>query len=121
MKRPRTTAVAPPPPGQHEEVDPAPLAEPIPAPPLPVWRETAGIVAALLAVLDAVEIAPRSGPAVKAYQAAMRRQGEAAAEIGGPEVIEAVLRQIAEADPDQASARTMIVRAAWADLSKTGL
>ena len=65
------------------------------------WRETAPIV--------------KAGPAVKAYRSAIRRHGQEAAVIGGSDAMEAVLRQVVEAAPDQAG-REAALTEAWAGL-----
>ena len=79
------------------------------------WRETAPIVAALGAVLSAMESGPKAGPAVKAYRSAIRRHGQKAAAIGGPEAMQAVLRQVVDAAPDQAG-REAALTEAWTGL-----
>ena len=112
MKRPFTTSLASPPPGQPQE----PKAEPAEAlPPPATWRETAPIVAALGAILSAMESGPKVGPAVKAYRSAIRRHGQDAAAIGGSDAMEAVLRQVVDAAPDQAG-REAALTEAWAGL-----
>ncbi|TXM63789.1 hypothetical protein FV226_27260 [Methylobacterium sp. WL12] len=112
MKRPLTTSFASPPPGQPQELK----AEPAEASPLlTTWRETAPIVAALGAILTAMESGPKVGPAVKAYRSAIRRHGQDAAAIGGSDAMEAVLRQVVEAAPDQAG-REGALAEAWAGL-----
>ena len=79
------------------------------------WRETAPIVTALGAVLSTMERGPKAGPAVKAYRSAIRRHGQEAAVIGGSDAMEAVLRQVVEAAPDQAG-REAALTEAWAGL-----
>jgi hypothetical protein len=52
-------------------------------------HETADVIGrSLLALVIVVEGQPSAGPAVKAYQAAIRRNGEEAAEAGGREAME---------------------------------
>lgn len=112
MKRPLTTSLASPPPDQPQE----PKAEPAEASPPPAtWRETAPIVAALGAILSAMESGPKVGPAVKAYRSAIRRHGQDAAAIGGSDAMEAVLRRVVDAAPDQAG-REAALTDAWAGL-----
>ncbi|MEE7448462.1 hypothetical protein MRF4_11855 [Methylobacterium radiotolerans] len=52
----------------------------------------------------------------RATRSAMRRQGEAAAALGGSEALEAVLHQVAEADAARAERRLALVREAWTGL-----
>lgn len=111
MKRPFTTSLALPPPDQPH----APKAEPADGAPPPSRRETAPIAAALIAILSAMESGPKAGPAVKAYRSPIRRQGQDAAAIGGPDTMETVLRQVVEAAPDQAG-REAALADAWAGL-----
>ena len=108
MKRPLTTNLSAPP----LKLADAPETE---ASTLATWRETAPIVAALEAILTAMESGPKAGPAVKAYRSAIRRHGQEAAAIGGPEAMEAVLRQVVEAAPDQAG-REAALTGAWVGL-----
>lgn len=109
MKRPRTTSFAEPAPSRDGAADPPP-------PPAPTWREVAPIVATLIATLEAIETGPKAGPAMRAHRSAMRRQGEAAVALGGPEALDAVLHQIAAADPARSDARCARVRDAWSGL-----
>lgn len=112
IKRPLTTSLAVPPPDQSQ----VPKAEPAKeAPSPPSWRETAPIAAALGAILSAMESGPKVGPALKAYRSAIRRQGQEAATLGGPDAMEAVLRPVVEAAPDQA-VREVALTEAWAEL-----
>jgi hypothetical protein len=110
MKRPLTTGFTVPPPSGPQPVAPE-------NPPVPTWREVAPIVAALVAVLEAIETGPKAGPAMKAHRSAMRRQGEAAAALGGPEAMAAVLKQVAGTDPLRAERRLAFIREAWTGLS----
>ena len=112
MARSRTTSPAAPPPGATVK---PPRPEPQPQAP-PQFREAAPIVASLVAILNAIETGPKAGPALKAYRSAMRRQGEAAAAIGGGDAMEAVLLQVAEAAPDRAEQRRRVVADAWIGL-----
>lgn len=108
MIRPRTTG---------HSAAPAASAPAEPLPPAPqTWRETAPIAAALGAILRTMESGPKVGPALKAYRSALRRHGEEAAAIGGSDAMEAVLRQVVEAAPDQAG-REAALTEAWAGLS----
>ncbi|GJE14790.1 hypothetical protein [Methylobacterium longum] len=109
MKRPLITSFSAPTPSQ----------EPRPAlqqPTVQSWREVAPIVATLITTLEAVETGPKAGPAMKAHRSAMRRQGSAAAALGGSESMEAVLHQVAEVDLDRAEQRLAFVREAWTGL-----
>ncbi len=105
MKRPRTTG--------HLAV---PLPESV-LPTRPLGQEAAvvGTVAALLALIAAVETQP-VGPATKAYRAAIRRKGEEAAAAGGSGALEAVRHQICATAPDRAERRERILAEAWAGL-----
>ena len=108
MNCPLTTNFSAPP------LKPADVPEPEASTPA-TWRETAPIVATLGAVLSAMESRPKAGPAVKAYRSAIRRHGQEAAAIGGSDVMEAVLRQVVEAVPNQAG-REAALTEAWAGL-----
>ena len=108
MKRPLTTNFSAPP------LKSADVPEPETSTPA-TWRETAPIVATLGAVLSAMKSGPKAGPAVKAYSSAIRRHGQEAAAIGGSDAMEAVLRQVVEAAPDQAG-REAALTGAWAGL-----
>ncbi|MHB2207027.1 hypothetical protein [Methylobacterium sp. CM6257] len=110
MKRPLTTNFAAPPPSQPPQVVPEQT-------PVPTWREVAPIVAALISTLEAVETGPKAGPAMRVHRSAMRRQGEAAAALGGLEAMEAVLQQVAGADPTRAERRLAFIREAWVGLA----
>jgi hypothetical protein len=80
-------------------------------------QETADVIGrSLLALVIVVEGQPPVGPAVKAYQAAIRRNGEEAAEAGGREAMEAALRFVMDAAPDRAERRESIIDKAWAGL-----
>jgi hypothetical protein len=70
----------------------------------------------LLALVIVVEGQPSDGPAKKAYQAAIRRNGEEAAEAGGSKAMEAALRFVRNAAPDRAETRESIIGKAWAGL-----
>ena len=107
MKRPLTTNFAAPAPSSAPELDPSPA---------PSWREAAPIVAALITTLEAIEAGPKAGPAMRAHRSAMRRQGEAAAALGGSEAMRDVLEQVAQIDPARAAQRLEYVREAWTDL-----
>ena len=71
---------------------------------------------ALLALIIVAESQPSAGPAVKAYQTAIRRNGEEAAAAGGREAMEAALRFVMDDDPDRAPRRKSIIDKAWAGL-----
>ena len=105
MIRPRTTGHLANPPKQPEAV--AEPSSPDAANP---------IGTALLALVIVVEGQPSAGPAVKAYQTAIRRNGEEAAAAGGREAMEAALRLVMDDDPDRAGRRESIINKAWAGL-----
>ena len=97
----------------------------MPKPPTaPASRSTAGVgedqlaaaVKSIDAILTAIEGQGGRGPAMTAYRAAIRRQGETLAEAGGPEVMEHVLAQLVALSPRGAE-REAIVTAAWAGLA----
>lgn len=80
-------------------------------------QEAADLIGqALLALVIVVEGRPLVGPAVKAYQTAIRRNGEEAAANGGREAMEAALRFVMDADPDHAQRRESIIDKAWSGL-----
>ena len=80
-------------------------------------QETADVIGrSLLALVIVVEGQSSAGPAVKAYQAAIRRNGEEAAEGGGSEAMEAALQFVRNAAPDRAERRESIIDKAWAGL-----
>lgn len=97
------------------------LVEPAKAPKAsvePLAQETADVIGrSLLALVIVVEGQPSAGPAVKAYQAAIRRNGEEAAEAGGSEAMEAALQFVRNAAPDRAERRESIIDKAWAGLN----
>jgi hypothetical protein len=83
----------------------------------PSAQETADVIGqSLLALVIVVEGQPSAGPAVKAYQAAIRRNGEEAAQAGGSEAMEAALQFVRNAAPDRAQRRESIIGKAWAGL-----
>ena len=83
----------------------------------PSAQETTDVIGqALLALVIVVESQPLVGPAVRAYQAAIRRNGEEAAEAGGREAMEAALRFVMDAAPDRTERRRSIIDKAWAGL-----
>ncbi|KQP91591.1 hypothetical protein ASF60_17385 [Methylobacterium sp. Leaf113] len=105
MIRPRTTVLS-------HAAPPGPA-----APSAPPWQEAiVPIAEALLSLVAAVESGPTAGPAVKAFQAAIRRKGEEASAAGGREAMEAALRQVADAAGDRAARRDRIIDTAWAGL-----
>lgn len=88
-----------------------------PTPPAPSWQKTvAPIGDALLALVVSVESQPTAGPAVKAFQSAIRRKGEEAGAAGGVEAMQALLCHVADAAPDRARRREMIITEAWLGL-----
>lgn len=97
------------------------LAEPIKpeeAPVKPVVGDTANAIGrSLLALVIVVEGQPSVGPAVKAYRAAIRRNGEEAAQAGGSEAMEAALQFVRNAAPDRAERRETIIDKAWSGLN----
>ena len=109
MKRPLTTDFAAPPASRTPQAEPEP-------PPAPTWREVAPIVSARVTTLEAIESGPKAGPAMRAHRSAMRRQGEAAAALGGSEAMDAVLHQVAEVDPARSERRLALLREAWTGL-----
>ena len=108
MKRPLTTNFAPPP-SEPPQVEPE-------QPSTATWREAAPIVASLIATLEAIETGPKAGPARKAHRSSMRRQGEAAAALGGFEAMEAVLQKVGGIDPSRAEQRRTLISEAWTGL-----
>jgi hypothetical protein len=86
MIRPRTTVLS-----SAVPQEPA-------APPAPPWQDAIVPIAdALLTLIAAVEGQPSAGPAVNAFQAAIRRKGEEASAAGGLEAMGAALRIVADA------------------------
>ena len=110
MKRPLTTSFSAPAPSQAPQAEPG-------QPPTPTWCEVAPIVSSLVITLKAIETGPKAGPAMRAHRSAMRRQGEAAAALGGHEAMEAVLHQVGEVDHARADQRLALIREAWTGLS----
>jgi hypothetical protein len=108
LKRPLTTSFSAPP-------APEPPTAPE-RPPVPSWREVAPVVAALVMTLEAIEAGPKAGPAMRAHRSALRRQGEAAAALGGTDAMDAALHQVADADPARAAQRLAFIRDAWTGL-----
>ena len=105
MIRPRTTVLS-----SAVPQEPA-------APPAPPWQEAIVPIAdALLTLIAAVESQPSAGPAVKAFQAAIRRKGEEASAAGGLEAMDAALRMVADAAQDRSERRKSIIDKAWAGL-----
>lgn len=109
MKRPLTTSFSATAPSQAPQPEPEP-------PPVSTWRDVAPIVSALIITLEAIETGPKAGPAMRAHRAAMRRQGTAAAALGGSQAMEAVLHQVGGVDPTRADQRLALVREAWTGL-----
>lgn len=106
MMRPRTTVLlsaAPPQPEAH---------------PAQTWQVAiVPIAEAVIGLVAAVESQLTAGPAVRAFQAAIRRKGEEAAEAVGAEAMDATLRIAADADPDRAQRRENIIAEAWTGLA----
>jgi hypothetical protein len=71
----------------------------------------------MLSLVAAVESQPTAGPAVKAFQAAIRRKGEEAAAAGGREAMEAALKSVVNAAQDRSERRESIIDKAWAGLN----
>ena len=87
------------------------------AAPVSPWQEAIMPIAeAMLSLVTAVESQPTAGPAVKAYQAAIRRKGEEASAAGGREAMEAALRIVADAAQDRSERRESIIDKAWTEL-----
>ncbi|TXN25557.1 hypothetical protein FV220_18245 [Methylobacterium sp. WL19] len=105
MMRPRTTVPLSPAPTLRE------------ASPAPTWQVAiVPIAEAVIGLVAAVESQPTAGPAIRAFQAAIRRKGQDAAEAGGTEAMEATLRTAADAAPDRAERRKSIIDKAWTGL-----
>lgn len=105
MIRPRTTV----------PISAAPLGPE--AAPAPSWQEAVVPIAdALLSLVAAVESQPTAGPAVKAFQAAIRRKGEEASAAGGREAMESALRIVADGAQDRSERRETIIGKAWAGI-----
>jgi hypothetical protein len=80
----------------------------------PATYETVDVIGRpLLALVVVVEGQSSAGPAVKAYQAAIRRNGE---EAGGRQAMEVALRFVMDSAPDRAQRRESIIDKAWAGL-----
>ncbi|MCJ2131725.1 hypothetical protein [Methylobacterium sp. E-045] len=83
----------------------------------PSSKESADLIGqALLSLVMVVESQPLVGPAVKAYQTAIRRNGEEASALGGQEAMEAALHFVIDADPAHAERRESIIDKAWTGL-----
>lgn len=104
MIRPRTTG---------HLIDSSNQPEAIAEPSLP--EAVSSIGASLLALVIVVEGQSSAGPAVKAYQAAIRRKGEEAS-VGGREAMETALRFVMDADATHAPRRERVIDKAWAGL-----
>ncbi|MCJ2127499.1 hypothetical protein [Methylobacterium sp. E-045] len=84
----------------------------------PSSQESADLIGqALLALIIVVENQPLVGPAVTAYQTAIRHNGEEAAANGGREAMDATLRFVMDADPGHAQRCQSIIDKAWAGLA----
>ena len=80
-------------------------------------QETADLIGcSLLAFVMMVEGQPPTGAAKKAHTAAIRRNGEEAAEAGGRETMEAARRFVLNFAPDHAQRRESIIDKAWTGL-----
>lgn len=99
MNRPRTT-------GHLTDPSAQTMASPAPDAAISIGQS-------LLALVVVVEGKPSAGPAVKAYQTAIRRKGEEAAATGGSQALEDALRVVIDADPDRAQQRERLVSRAW--------
>ena len=101
MIRPRTTGHL-----ANPSKEPEAVAQPSPL------ETVSSIGASLLALVIVVEGQSSAGPAVKAYQAAIRRKGEEAS-ADGPEAMEAALRFVMDADAAHAQRRERVIDKAW--------
>lgn len=70
----------------------------------------------VLALVRSIEARPASAPAAAAFRSALARKGREADAVGGVQVLDGLLREVALADPSRAVSRTAILRSAWADL-----
>ena len=105
MMRPRTTVLSTSPPPKPAKAE------------TPPWQETAVTVGgSLISLVVVVESQHTAGPALKAFNSAIRRKGEEAAAAGGNEAMEAVLQIVRDAAPDRAERREVLITAAWAGL-----
>jgi len=72
--------------------------------------------ARILALVQSIE---RHGPCASAglaFRSALRRAGQEVHATGGLAALDKTLRAIAAVDPDRDDARTVIIRAAWAEV-----
>ncbi|GJE14246.1 hypothetical protein FOHLNKBM_5319 [Methylobacterium longum] len=76
-------------------------------------------VGALVTLVLAIERTP-TGPYAAGYRASIRRHGQALADKGGSEMMQAVLRQVAQLSPVRADARRAIIVSAWSNLLARG-
>ena len=105
MQRPRTTV--------HSAQPPTEPAKSV-APP---WQETAALISgSLIYLVAAIESQPTAGPAMKAFNAAIRHKGEEAATAGGSEAMDAVLQIVCDAAPDRAERRETLINLAWSGI-----
>lgn len=82
-----------------------------------VQATTAGVTAAsVITLVQGIERVGAAAPAAIAFKGALRRKGVEADAAGGLAALDDLLRAVADVDPERADARTMIIRAAWADL-----
>jgi hypothetical protein len=105
MRRPRTTGhLSEPLKSQEASADPS-------------AQENAVVIGqALLALVIVVESQSPAGPAARAYQAAIRRNGEEAAAAGGSDAMEATLQFVRDAAPEHAEHRESIISKSWTGL-----
>ena len=103
MIRPRTTGYLSEPPKLQE------------ASAAPSVQENAVVVGQALLALVIVSQSP-AGPAARAYQAAIRRNGEEAAAAGGSDAMEAALQFVSDAAPEHSERRESIISKAWTGL-----
>ena len=78
----------------------------------PGISEVDAAVGTLTALVLAIERMPTAPTAVD-YRTAIRRHGRTLAALGGPNMMQAVLRQIGELSPAYADARRAIISEEW--------
>ena len=72
--------------------------------------------ASILALIASIEAQPPSSPAAGAFRAALRRKGLEAIECGSFAIVDAIMAEVAAADPSKANARTAILREVWPEM-----
>ena len=72
--------------------------------------------ASILALIASIEAQPPGSPAAGAFRAALRRKGFEAIECGSFAIIDAIMAEVAAADPSKADARIAILREAWPEM-----